>query len=130
MKTYITPVQQNRQLQTTSGHKLILVMASSIHEILAMLGAMTAATAIVMLFVWVAGMEISNILSASIWGLGFVFLGLAVDNRDPIGFLQLVTGLALLVLAWLQNTVSSDYTIVSGVLVGIWVAVALFRRLR
>jgi hypothetical protein len=62
--------------------------------------------------------------------VGFVFLGIAVDKRDPGAFLLLVTGLALLVLAWLQTAVSSDYAIVSGVLVAGWVAVSIFKRLR
>ena len=105
-------------------------MNVSIREFLALLSAVTSAAAIVLLSVWVAGMEMTAILSASTWGVGFIFLGVAVDNREPTAFFQLATGIALLALAWLQNAVSPDFTIVSGVLVAAWVAVSLFKRLR
>jgi len=130
MKTLTAAMQHNRQLQTSVGQKLIPAMNASIREALAVLSAVVAASAVVMLSVWVAGLEISNILGASTWGLGFIFLGLAIDNSEPTAFLHLLTGVALLVLAWLQNTVSPDYNIVSGVLVALWVAVAVFRWLR
>jgi hypothetical protein len=130
MSTYTAPIQENRRFQTSSVQERIPAMAISIREILALLSAVTVATAIVMLSVWVAGMEVTAILGASTWGVGFIFLGLAVDNREPTALLQLGTGVALLVLAWLQNTVSPDYTIVSGVVLATWLAVAVFRRLR
>jgi hypothetical protein len=75
-------------------------------------------------------MEVTAILSASAWGVGLIFLGLAIDNREPKAILQLLTGISLLVLAWLQNTVSPDYTIFSGVIVASWAAVATFKQLR
>ena len=104
-------------------------MGVHIQTILASLGALTTATAIVLLSVWMAGVEISNMVDASTWGLGLIFLGLAVDNRKPTAIFQVATGMALLVLAWLQHTVSPDFTIVSGVLVATWVAVRVFRQL-
>ena len=130
MKTLTVPIRQDRQLQTTTGLPTFPAMNVSIREILALLSAVISAAAIVLLSVWVAGMEVTAILSASTWGIGFIFLGVAVDNRDPTAFFQLVTGVALLALAWLQNAVSPDFTIVSGVLVAAWVAVSLFKRLR
>ena len=145
MKTYSGQLQQDRQIKTlqikttdgpnragstTAGSNIVPVMTVSIREMLALLSALSAATGIVLLSVWVAGMEISNILGAATWGLGFVFLGLAVDNREQTARWQLVTGLALLSLAALQYTVSPDFTIASGVLLAIWVAVGMFRQLR
>jgi hypothetical protein len=130
MKTFTPLIHQGQQLKSTTEPQLIPAVAISIREMLAALGALTAATAIVLLSVWVAGMEETAILSASTWGVGFVFLGLAVDNREPTALWQLLTGVALLGLAWLQNTVSPDFTIVSGILVATWVADGLFRRLR
>lgn len=130
MKTLTAPIRQDRQVQTTTGLPTFPAMNVSIREILALLSAVISAAAIVLLSVWVAGMEVTAILSASTWGIGFIFLGVAVDNRDPTAFFQLVTGVALLALAWLQNAVSPDFTIVSGVLVAAWVAVSLFKRLR
>jgi len=130
MKTLTTAIRQNRELSVTTGQSFVPAITASINEVLALLAAVTAATAIVLLSVWVAGREINEILGAGIWGVGFVFLGIAVDNRDPGAFLLLATGLALLVLAWLQTSVSSDYAIVSGVLVAAWVAFSTFKRLR
>ncbi len=131
MRTLTAPIRQDRQLQTTTGLPIFPAMTVSIRGVLALLSAVTSAAAIVLLSVWVAGMEVTAILSATIWGIGYIFLGLAVDSREPTAFfLQLATGVALLALAWLQNAVSPDFTIVSGVLVAAWVAVSLFKRLR
>ncbi len=130
MRTYTATLQQNRQPQSSTGPALIPEIITSIHETLALLSAIIASTAIVLLSVWVAGQEMNDVLGAGIWGAGFVFLGLAIDNREPRAFLQLITGVALLGLAWLQTTGSSDYATVSGVLVASWVAVSVFKRLR
>ena len=130
MKAFTAPIQPNRQFQVTTGQKLIPALSASISEIMALVGAVTVAAGIVFLSIWVAGMDMNNILAAGTWGVAFLFLGLAVDNREPAALLQLITGVALLTLAWLQNNVSPDYAVVSGVLVATWVAVTVFRRLR
>lgn len=130
MKTLTSTIQQNPELPTATGRHFVPAVAASINDILALVAAITTAAAIVLLSVWVAGQDINEILSAAIWGVGFVFLGIAVDNRDPGAFLFLVTGIALLALAWLQTSVSPDYAIVSGLLVAGWVAVSVFKRLR
>ena len=130
MKTLTAPIRQDRQLQTATGQQPFPALNVSIREILALVSAVTSAAAIVLFSVWVAGMEVTEILGASTLGVGFIFLGLAVDNNEPTAFFQLATGVALLALAWLQSTVSPDFTIASGVLVAAWVAVSLFKRLR
>lgn len=130
MKTLTTTILQNRELSKSAGSNLVPSLTSSINEVLALVAAVTVAAAIVLLSVWVSGQEINEVLGAGIWGVGFIFLGIAVDNRDPGAFLQLMTGLALLVLAWLQTSVSSDYAVASGVLVAAWVAIGVYKRLR
>ena len=130
MKTINASLHQPRQVQTIPSSKIIPAMAASAQEILALLSAVALAATIVMLSVWVTGMEMTNILGAGIWGLGFIFFGLAVDSVEPKAILHLTTGVALLVLAWLQANVSADYVIISGVLVASWAAVGLFQRLR
>ena len=130
MKTLTAPIRQDRQLQTATVQQPVPALNVSIREILALVSAVTSAAAIVLLSVWVAGMEVTAILGASTLGIGFIFLGLAVDNNEPTAFFQLATGVALLALAWLQSAVSPDFTIASGVLVAAWVAVSLFKRLR
>lgn len=130
MKTLTTTILQNRELSKSAGSNLVPSLTSSINEVLALVAAVTVAAVIVLLSVWVSGQEINEVLGAGIWGVGFIFLGIAVDNRDPGAFLQLMTGLALLVLAWLQTSVSSDYAVASGVLVAAWVAIGVYKRLR
>ena len=130
MKTLTTAIQENRKVLTTARRQIIPAVVVSGREILAVLSAVTAATAVVLLSVWVAGMEMSNISGATTWGLAFIFIGLAVDNRAPTAILQLATGVALLVLAWLQNSISADFTIASGVLVAAWLAAVIFRSVR
>lgn len=102
----------------------------STREVLASLGAITAATAIILLSVLAAGVELTNIIAASTWALAFVFFALAVDNRESKAVLQLLSGVMLIILAWLQANVSSDYSIAAGILVATWVAVSIFRQLR
>lgn len=140
MKTFSDSLQQDTRAKTelsansistnVAGSKIVPVMSVSIREMLAMLSALSAATGIVLLSVWVAGMEINNIIGAATWGLSFIFFGLAVDNRKRIALWQLLTGIALLSFALLQNFVSPDFTIATGVLLAIWVAVGMFRQLR
>jgi len=123
-------MNQGHQHHVNAGQKIVPAMAASIREALALLGAVTAATAVILLSVWVAGLEMTDVLGAGIWGVGFIFLGIGVDNRDPGAFFQVLSGLALFVLAWLQTNVSPDFAIVSGILVAAWVAAGLFKRLR
>jgi hypothetical protein len=120
----------NRAFGTPGSQSLIPLISTALAEILALLAAGAVAAAIVLLSVWAAGLEAAGAASAATWGLGFVFFGLAVDNRAPAALLQLATGAALLALAWLQFSVAPNYAIAAGLLISAWVAVSLFRRLR
>lgn len=122
--------QKHHRYHATTGSNIVPVVVDSFRETLALLAAVIAAITIVMLSVWVADMQIQNIFGAFTWGLGFVFLAMAVDNRGLMAALQAFTGLSLLVLAWLQSVVSPDFIIASDILVALWVAATLFRRLR
>ena len=130
MKTLISPMQQNCEPQKNTVRKFVPATTASINEALALLSAVAAAAAVMLSATWVAGLENRDVVSAGIWGVGIIFLGIAVDNHSPRAFLQLATGVALLVLAWLQTTTSPDFVIVSGGLVASWVAISLFKRLR
>ena len=130
MKTLTAHIHKTRQFQTTAVQDHLPKMAISIREILALLSALTVATAAIVLSIWVAALGISPIIGAGTWGVAFLFLALAVDSRTPAALLQLSTGGALVVLAWLQYAVSPDYTVVSGVLIAAWLAVAVFKRLK
>ena len=105
-------------------------VVDSFRETLALLGAVSAAIAIVMVSVWVTGTGMQSIFNALIWGLGLIFLAMAVDNNMSKAVLQLITGLSLLVLAGLQNMVSVDFTIAAGVVIALWIAATLFRVLK
>ncbi len=115
MKIHSGHIQEHHRLHITADKSIVPVVVDSFRETLALLSAVIAAIAIVMLSVWVADMEIQNIFGAFTWGLGFVFLAMAVDSQDSPAILQALTGLSLLVLAWLHNSVSPDFIIASGI---------------
>jgi hypothetical protein len=129
MKTFSVSIHQNLKPQTVASKGLIPAMIASMGDIMALTFAGLAAIAVITLSVWAAGMEINTYLGLSTWGMGFIFLGLAVDNYGRVALFQLVTGVAFLILALLQNSVSPDFIIVSGVLLATWVAVVLLKRL-
>jgi len=130
MKPLTAHVQQFRQLHSTAVQDRLPEVVISIREILALLSAVTVATAAIMVSIWVAGMDISSIIGAGTWGAAIVFFALAVDSRTTVALLLLSTGSALIGLAWLQYAVSPDYTVVAGVLMAGWIAVAVFKRLK
>jgi len=129
MKTFSASIHDNLNLQSASSRGLIPAMVSSMRDIIALITAGLAAIAVITLSVWAAGMEINTYLGLSTWGVGFIFLGLAVDNDGRVALFQLLTGVAFLILALLQNSVSPDFFIVSGALLATWVAAILFNRL-
>ena len=130
MKTFTPSIHQDQQLHPTVGQRSFPVMATSFREILALLSAVLIAAVVVIFSVWVVDIEITGILGATTWGAGFIFLGLAMESQKQKALLQVATGVALMLLASLQITVSADYTIVSGVLVSSWFAFAVFKSLR
>ena len=67
-------------------------------------------------------------LQATLWALGFVFMGLAIDTEKPFNGLSLATGIALPVLAVMSSRVAVEIAIVGAALVAIWIAAAIWRR--
>ncbi len=129
MKIVSSSIHQNLKPQTVDSRKLVPAMVASMRDIMALTCAGLAAIVIITLSVWAAGLEINTYLGLGTWGLGFIFLGLAVDNSGRVALFQLITGVSFLILALLQNSVSPDFIIVSGALLATWVAVVLFNRL-
>ena len=130
MKTLTAHIHQHKSSERTLDMRILSVVGLSIPDLLALMAAVTVATSIILLTVWAAGSELNVFLGAATWGMGFILLGLAVDNHGSKALYQFTFGVGLLVLAALQNTVSADFAIVSGVLVASWVAVLMFRHLR
>ena len=129
MKIVSTPIRQHRKVKSVATEKLIPVVTATVRESISLIVAVSTVALIITLSVWMAGLEISAYLGASTWGVGFIFLALAVDNRGRAALLQMLTGVVLLVLALLQNSVSPDFIIVAGVLLSVWLGVFLFKRL-
>jgi len=130
MRAHTAMTHTEACLRISSFHMHIPAMVISARDILALLGAVTVAAATIAFSVWLAGMGVEGVLGASTWGAAFVFFALALDSAKSTALLQLATGIGLLGVAWLQNVASPDYTIVSGVLVAIWLATPVFRWLR
>jgi len=129
MKTLSTVIQQDKRTLTSLATRLLPVMDTSLRTFLAMLAAGVAVTAIITLSIWAAGMDVNAYAGAFSWGLGFIFLALAVDNRGKLALVQMVSGLLILLMALLQRSISPDFIIGSGVLVAAWVGIVLFQRL-
>ena len=130
MKTYSAHFHREHRFQLSALQVHIPAMVISARDILTLLGALTVASAIVILSIWTAGTDSGNILGAASWGVALVFMALAVDSQAAAAVLKVLTGGALAVLAWLQSSVSPDYVILSGILVAAWIGVAVFRRLQ
>lgn len=128
MKTLTAPLPGTHERERTAGGRWIDSMAATLREILSLTVAVGVAAALVTLSVWLAGRATGPLLAACLWGLGFVFLGLAVDGRGLRAVFLGMTGLALPVLALLQNRVSPDFMIVSGVLLAAWAGHGILRR--
>jgi hypothetical protein len=129
MKTISTPIHKSQKLLPISAKTLAPALTVFARNILVMSGVGTAAIAIITLSVWAAGPDTALYLGAVSWSLGFVFLALAVDSRGPVAKYQMMTGLAMLLLAVLQRSVSPDFGVVAGFLAAVWIVVLLFKRL-
>ena len=129
MKTISTPIHKSQKLLPISAKTLVPALTVFARNILVMSGVGTAAIAIITLSVWAAGPDTALYLGAVSWSLGFVFLALAVDSRGPVAKYQMMTGLAMLLLAVLQRSVSPDFGVVAGFLAAVWIVVLLFKRL-
>lgn len=92
--------------------------------------ATVVALAIVVGAAWLVTLpEFAIYLQAALWAGGFVFVALAVESDSPLAaVLQLATGIALPVLAWLSSRSAVELAIVAAALVAAWVATAVFRR--
>lgn len=91
--------------------------------------ALVPALGIVVGIAWaisVPGLE--QLLQAFLWASGFIFLALAIDPQKPTVFLQLASGIALLILAQLSSHVAGEFAIVAAVLVAAWVAASILKR--
>jgi len=129
MKTLTaTTIREPRELETAAGKRWLGPLTEIVRETLGLAVAVVVAAAMVTLSVWLAGKPVGPLLAASTWGLGFVFLGLAADSRGLRAVFLGITGLALPVLALLQDRVAPDFVIVSGVLLAAWAGHGILRR--
>jgi hypothetical protein len=98
-------------------------------NVMALTWAGVAALLLIALFAWAVGLDINTYFGASSWGLGFVFLALALDNDWKHARYQLITGVALLTSALLQGILSPGFMMITAAVLAAWVAGAVFRRL-
>lgn len=129
MKTINASIRQNSSSRYITSKGQLPAIAAAMRNILTLSSSGLIAIAIITLSVWAAGTDIAMYLGAGTWGVGFIFLGVAVDSRGRAALLQSITGISLLVLALLQNYVSPDFIIASGVLLATWLSVVSFKRM-
>jgi hypothetical protein len=128
MKTLSSTLTQTQKLESSTGRKWFASVAVYLRDILSLAVAVVVAGALVTLSVWLAGRAFGPLLAACTWGLGFVFLGSAVDSRGWSTVFRGVTGVALSALALFQDRVSADFVIVSGVLLAAWAGHSVLKR--
>jgi hypothetical protein len=92
--------------------------------------ALAPALAILVGSAWLVNQPDATVYLQALLGAGgFVFLALAVDSESPLtAGLQLATGVALPVLAWLSSREALEIALVASALVAVWAAAAIFRR--
>jgi len=129
MKTVSATTHHSLKVKTIATKKLGPILTASMRNIMALTWAGVTALILITLSVWTAGMEINTYFGAGSWGLGFIFLALALDNDKKHARYQLMTGVALLTSALLQGILSPGFMIITAAILGAWVAGAVFRRL-
>ena len=92
--------------------------------------ALASALAIVIAAAWLVDLPGAAIyLQAALGAGGLVFLALAVDSESSLkALLELATGLATPVLAWLSSREAVEIVLIAAALVAVWVAAGILRR--
>ena len=130
MKIYNLEMHKHNLLNTPATHRWGPGINVFVMEMLAVLGALAVAISVILMSIWLATLDIKPLLGAGTWAVAFIFFALAFDKRGSTALLHAITGAALVVLAWLQNAMTTDYVIVSGVLLATWIAVATFKQFK
>lgn len=107
----------------------IPALTISVRDILVVLSASVLVSALILLAVWVSGLGVSNVVSATSWGAAMVFLALAIDSQPRRAILQALTALGLVILAWLQLVVAPEWVIASAIILAPWLSASLIKRL-
>ena len=129
MKTVSASTLHSLKVKTLATKKLGPILIASMQNIMALTWAVVTALILITLSMWTAEMEINTYFGAGSWGLGFVFLALALDNDRKHTRYLVMSGVALLTFAFLQSVVSPGFMIVNVAILAAWVAAALFKRL-
>lgn len=130
MKTLHTYVEENSWHGESIFRPRLPAVPVSVREILALWVSVGMATMAVLTSIALAATAAGSLIGAGTWALAIGFFASAVDADGRKGLLQALTGMLLIAFAWLQNTVSPDYTIGTGILMAAWISVAVFKRLK
>jgi hypothetical protein len=132
MKTLIAQIdRQARPLRAESSNSLWRRI--SVNVIFVTLKCSLVATVTMILALWASYQGSPEVVAAAGFTSGFVFLGAAVDNKGKAALLQLATGVALMFLGWATFSLSTEFIIISGLLVVAWLVflvIGASRRLR
>ena len=111
-------------LRRSARSMVALAKAESARRLLmlAMIATLPA-IAITVLTVWAQGTGGAAYVSAGFWATGFVFLALVVDGDGPPTAWFAVSGITLMILAWLSHSVAPEFGVVAGFLVAAWLTI-------
>ena len=127
MKTLIATLHSSQKSRPVGPRRWLDFMTACMPDVATLSIAVLTAAAVITLSIWAAAMGTNPVLSAGTWALGLIFLGLAVDLHGLVARLAAATGVALPVLALLQDRVSPGFMIVSGVLLAAWAGFIVLR---
>jgi hypothetical protein len=111
--------------KNSPARKLNRILCLSANAFLALVPALAVVTGAAWL---ITAPDLVAYLQVSLWGAGFVFLGMAVDSAKPASLLYLLTGLALPALAMVSSRVAVEVAILAVAILATWTAVAIWRH--
>ncbi len=120
---------RDKQLVLNPGLKPGLNLRAALCLATRALVALASALAILVGSAWLVDLPHAAVyLQASLGAGGFVFLALAVDSARPqTALLQLATGIALPVLAWLSSREAVEIALLASPLVAVWITAAVWQ---
>jgi len=130
MNTYVSNWQVTELEPKTQGFRFIVDIKRSLEGFLFLAFNLTVASMIVALSVWISVSPESSSISSIVWLSGLLFLGLALEPKEPIGIHLLITGVVLLGLAGLFTYVDPGFVVVSGLIIAAWTVHYLFTAAR
>ncbi|MFT5140838.1 MAG: hypothetical protein ACI9H8_001628 [Lysobacterales bacterium] len=123
-------IQWDTAQLSESAHKPAIRFKSILAPqfVLRVLAALLPAIVVGVLTVWAISSGFVDHASAVYWGLGFIFLALAVENEGRLAKMLGGSGVILMAFAWLSSRIAPEFGVLAGFILMAWVAIPILRR--